>query len=205
MKTLTALIASTLISQGAITAQWGYEDTFFSVSVVDGGEQVGEVFYFGVDVTIKARGGDAILLQSAFGFHDEGQEALSITRQGEFDTPQYSTDGYETIVDFHNKFKVDSKAFTAGDELSLFYRGQTERDVDINSFLLRVVDSDGFGINEADTKVFYNSLKEDLINIVHFQQAPSPVEVEFNTLPIPEPQTALLSIVAAALTLRRKR
>ena len=201
MKTLTALIASTLISQGAITAQWGYEDTFFSVSVVDGGEQVGEVFYFGVDVTIKARGGDAILLQSAFGFNDEGQEALLKTSVGEYDAPHYSTDGYETIVDFHNKFKVDSKAFTAGDELNLFYRGQTERDVDLNAFMLRVVDGEGFGINQAKAQVFYNSRQEDLINIVHSPQV-QPLAL---MAPVPEPSTALLTVLAAALTLRRKK
>lgn len=195
--TLISLAATTIISQGAVTALWQYEDTKFSVSVVDGGEQVGEVFYFGVDVTIKARGGDSILLQSAFGFNDDSPEALLKTSIGEYDAPHYSTDGYETIVDFHNKYKVDSKAFTAGDELNLFYRGQTERDVDLNAFALRVIDGEGFGINQAKSQVFYNSRQEDLINIRH-----SPMAL---MAPVPEPSTALLSIVAAALTLRRKR
>jgi len=204
---LTAIAASTLISQGAVIAYWEYEDTMFSIGIEDGGAQIGEVYYFGVDVKIRAVGGDAMLIQGTFGFNDkninpEDDYTLLKTMVGEYDTPHYSTDGYETIVDFHSMFKVESKTFSPDDELNLFFRGQTELDVDINGFMLRVVDNDGLSINQADVQVFYNS---DYNNVVLFEQAPSPVEVEFNALLIPEPSTALLTALAALGLIRRKR
>ncbi|MHA2384222.1 MAG: PEP-CTERM sorting domain-containing protein [Candidatus Thorarchaeota archaeon] len=206
-QTITALVASTVISQGAVIAYWEYEDTMFSIGIEDGGAQIGEVFYFGVDVKIRAIGGDAMLLQGTFGFHDRNVDptadyTLLKTMVGDYDAPHYSTDGYETIVDFYDKFKVESKTFSPDDELNLFFKGQTELDVDINAFAMRVVDNDGFGINQADVKVFYNSGYD---SVALFQQAPSPVEFRFNAMPIPEPSTALLTAIAALGLIRRKR
>ena len=195
-KQLTAFLATTILSQGAIISTYDdpqqlrgakftitYEDE--SIIQVPSGNVVGHA---GLKVTIKAEGNPDVYIQQVrfmnFDNFDIQRVGTIWSTGSDFVFSGETVDQYNVFkeVNFWKFNNMDRLIFNDGDELTLFYPGVDENDVNLSNQWIRMAVR-GNGTTDIFTNVLFPDRTEN----------------------IPEPSAALLTLLAMLGTLRRKR